>query len=288
MVPDRIEWPTVGVALAIAGGFGAVLVVHDQLPAVTTITLLAVLGAWYNSLQHEVIHGHPTPWRTVNTALAAAPLGLAVPFGLYRDIHLAHHRSSDLTDPRLDPESFHVTPEAWARAGRAHRVLLLALRTLAGRMVLGPLVAAGRWARTGIAAMRTPAGLAREVGHIGAIVVMAVVLRAVGLPLWIYVVGTAWGGGALSMMRSFAEHRLVEEGTRSAVVRSGPFFSVLYLNNNLHHTHHERPGLPWFALPAAHLELESDQVADDGAGLYAGYGDVARRFLVRPFGTPVR
>ena len=38
------------------------------------VVILGVLAAWYGSLQHEVIHGHPTPWGRVNVALAAAPL----------------------------------------------------------------------------------------------------------------------------------------------------------------------------------------------------------------------
>ena len=96
---------------------------------------------------------------------------------------------------------------------------------------------------------------------------------------------SAWGGAALSLLRSFAEHRPPDElgdGTPSAVVRAGWFFSLLYLNNNLHHTHHARPGLAWFELPAAHASIDGDRAAAAGAGLYHGYGDVARRFLLHP------
>ena len=113
------------------------------------------------------------------------------------------------------------------------------------------------------------------------------VVHAAGMAPWIYVVGVAWVGAALSLLRSFAEHRRPDETdddhSRSAVVRAGWFFSLLYLNNNLHHTHHARPGLPWFALPAAHEALGADQVAAAGAGLYVGYRDVARRYLFHRF-----
>ena len=124
MRSSRIEWPTVGVAAAIVGGFGAVLVWHDRLPIAATLVALAVLGGWYNSLQHEVIHGHPTPWRRVNSALVIVPLGLVVPFAEYRDIHLAHHREPELTDPALDPESFYVSAETWRRSGAPRRAVL--------------------------------------------------------------------------------------------------------------------------------------------------------------------
>ena len=66
------------------------------------------------------------------------------------------------------------------------------------------------------------------------------------------------------------------------MVSAGPVMSLLFLNNNLHHTHHARPGVPWYGLPGRPLALDGDG-APRGAGLYAGYGDVARRYLFRPF-----
>jgi fatty acid desaturase len=274
-----VEWPTVAVAVVIAAGFAAVLAAHESLPTVVVVALLAVLGAWYNSLQHEVIHGHPTPWRSVNTAMATVPLGLVVPFAVYRDTHLAHHRADPLTSPDIDPESFYVSVETWRRCGPVRRATLLAMRTLAGRLVLGPLVAATRWWRS----MSVP----RAVAHLAGVALVLAVVTASGLPLWVYVVGVAWCGGALSLLRSFVEHRLPEAGTRSAVVHAGWFFSLLFLNNNLHHTHHARPGVPWFELPGLNTRLDADQLAAAGAGLYTGYGEIARRYLFRPFDTVV-
>lgn len=277
-----MEWPTVAVATAIAAGFAAVLAGHESLPTLIVIGVLALLGAWYNSLQHEVIHGHPTPWAGVNTALATAPLGLVVPFAVYREIHLAHHRADPLTDPDLDPESFYVSAETWERCGPIRRAGLRAMRTLAGRLVLGPPAAAARWwAR--IVAVRSPIAVARVVAHVAAVALVLLVVRASGLPIWVYVVGVVWCGGALSLLRSFVEHRRTETGTPSAVVRAGWFFSLLFLNNNLHHTHHVRPGVPWYALPDVHAHLDADRIAAAGAGLYAGYGEIGRRYLFRPF-----
>ena len=86
---------------------------------------------------------------------------------------------------------------------------------------------------------------------------LAVVIVA-GVPPLLYIVGVAWVGGALTLLRSFAEHRWSPEGTRSAVVRSGPVMALLFLNNNLHFTHHERPGEPWYRLPAVHRTLDGD------------------------------
>ena len=283
----RTEWPTVAVAVAIAGGFGAILWWHDRAPTVVTLAALAVLGAWYNSLQHEVIHGHPTRWRHLNTALAATPIGLVHPFSAYRDSHLAHHRCIELTDPELDPESFYVSGETWQRAGPLRRALLFVLSTLAGRLLLGPIVLAARRCRETLSRARTRSGALRTLCHAGAVAGVLVVVHAAGLPIWVYVVGVCWGGGALSLLRSFAEHQRADEGTRSAVVRCGWFFSLLFLNNNLHHTHHAEPWVPWFRLPTAHAATNADGVAAAGAGLYRGYGEIARRFFVRPFDTRV-
>jgi fatty acid desaturase len=63
--------------------------------------------------------------------------------------------------------------------------------------------------------------------------------------------------------------------------------SLMYLNNNLHHTHHADPALAWYRLPARHRLLCSDELAAQGAGLYRGYGELFRRYALRPFCQPV-
>ena len=283
----RIEWPTVAVAGAIAGGLGAVLEWHDRMPIAATLVALAVLGAWYNSLQHEVIHWHPTPWRRLNTALAIAPLGLVVHFPSYRDLHLAHHGEPALTDPDRDPESFYVSAETWQRSSAPRRAVHHVLSTLGGRLLFGPIVFAARHWRYEFCSSAKTASARRVVCHVVGVAAVLAVVWSSGLPIWAYIVGVSWGGGALSLLRSFVEHRSVDEGTRSAVVRSGPFFSLLFLNNNLHHTHHVQPWVPWFELPAAHDALDGDRAAAAGAGLYRGYREVVRRYLVVPFDRPV-
>ena len=124
-------------------------------------------------------------------------------------------------------------------------------------------------------------------GHVLAVVAVLVVVRAAGMSIVAYLVATVWVGPGLSLLRSFAEHRTTATGTRSAVVRAGPVLSLLYLHNNLHHTHHARPHLAWYRLPALHEAIDADRVAASGAGLYRGYGEVVRRYLLHPFDDPV-
>jgi fatty acid desaturase len=286
---SRVEWPTVVVAGAIYSGWLVVLAVHHRLPLVVLLACLGVVGAWHGSLQHEVIHGHPTPWERVNTAFAVAPLSLWLPFGAYRTSHLRHHESL-LTDPDDDPESFYVSPDRWTGAGAIRHAYWGAMRTLVGRLVLGPVVRpVAFWAGQLRACARNVALLVQTVRHLlAAGLVLVVVVRVAGVPLWHYVLGVVVVGGALSLLRSFVEHRAADDSAlASAIVRSGRFFGLLYLNNNLHLTHHAMPAAPWYVLPRLTTTLGAEDLAARGAGLYRGYAEVWRRFAVHPFSSPV-
>jgi fatty acid desaturase len=105
---------------------------------------------------------------------------------------------------------------------------------------------------------------------------------------WEYVLGVGYGGLSLTMLRSFAEHLDVTDGTRTAYVEAGRFFSLLYLNNNLHQAHHEQPDLPWHQLPAAGGASHAAERSALGAGHYAGgYGELFARYAFRPLHHPV-
>src|ERR1700733_10409972 len=71
-----LEIPTFGVAFAVYGGFVLSTWFFRELPILVVAPLLAALLAWYGSLQHETIHGHPTSSRRVNVMLAGLPLAL--------------------------------------------------------------------------------------------------------------------------------------------------------------------------------------------------------------------
>ena len=286
----RVEWPTVGVAVGVYGGAAAVTLGHRHLPWPLTFVLLGVLAAWQTSLQHEIIHGHPFRVRAANHALAWLPLTLWLPYGDYRDSHLRHHRVDELGDPEADPESFYVTPAHWAAAGPIRRCWLRANRTLVGRMVLGPVVTTPAYWWSALLACRHDARRRRSLAShlVGLVVVVAWIVAVCRMPLWLYVLGAFYGGRALSHVRSFAEHRSVDGGaTRSAMVRAGRAWSLLFLNNNLHDTHHARPGAPWYRLPQLAVSLSSDARAAEGAGWYPGYTEVLRRYALRPFDRPV-
>ena len=276
------------VAGAIAVGLGLTIAAAARIPLVVTLTVVAVLAAWFNSLQHEVIHGHPTPWRSVNTIIASVPVGLVFPFGEYRRTHLAHHAADVLTDPADDPESYYVSATEWEHSSRWRRRTTLALQTFGGRLVLGPPVYAVRFWRDFLGRSRTDATVRHEfVLHVVLASSLIFVVYCSPLPLAGYVLAASWGGASLSLVRSFAEHRAVDTGSPSATVHTNWFFALLFLNLNLHDAHHASPGVAWYRLPAAHRALGREPESERGAGVYSGYFVLFRRHLVRPLWDPV-
>lgn len=270
----------------------ALTLAADSLPAWIWLPALAWTVAWYGSFQHEVIHGHPTKDRRINTALAWMPYALWAPYLRYRATHLAHHRDHRLTCPFEDPESWYVTPATWRRLGPCGRAIALANQTLVGRLLLGPPIAIGRflWDEARRLGRGDPHLVRVWAAHAGGATGLALWLTGVAeIPLWLYAVGVIYPATALTLLRSFAEHRAAADPAhRTAVVRAETPLAWLFLHNNLHVAHHARPRVPWYRLPATHAALAGDAIADRGAGLFAGgYAEVLRRYAFRPIDHPI-
>ncbi|MEJ8629981.1 fatty acid desaturase [Sphingomonas sp. I4] len=113
---ETIEWPTMLVAALIYAGWLALTFWHAALPIPLIVMAGGWLIAWHGSLQHETIHGHPTRWHAVNMAIGAVPLSLWLPYGLYRDSHMAHHRSP------TSPIRSKTRSRAMSRRGVGHAI----------------------------------------------------------------------------------------------------------------------------------------------------------------------
>jgi len=283
----RIEWPTIGLLVVFVAAWGSVLRWHDAIPWPVEVAALVYLGGLWMSLGHELLHGHPTRFTWVNTALGSVPLAFWLPFARYKTLHVQHHRS-DLTDPEDDPESFYVPPSLWQGAPKWKRRYFLFLRTVPGRLTLGVPRGILRFWRRELRLIPQRAIVRAWVPHLAACGVFGWLLfGVVGISPWVYVLAFCLGGAACTQLRSFVEHAAVASGTRSAVVSASPPMALLYLNNNLHHTHHAVPDLAWYRIPAKHRELGSDELAAMGAGLYSGgYLEVVRSYFFTPFCQP--
>jgi fatty acid desaturase len=291
-----IELPTAGIVVAVHAAWLGLTWAGAQawFPA-WALPILAAAGgyvvAWHGSLQHEIIHGHPTRWARVNALLGSLPVGLWLPFGVYRDQHTAHHRSPTLTDPLDDPESFYVTRDAWASAGLARRLLLRAQTTALGRLVLGPPIAVARFLAQelrAIAAGNFAHGRAWAAHLAGVALVVAWLELVCHMPIARYVACFVYPGVALTLLRSYAEHRPADVAAhRIGIVEAGALARLLYLNNNLHVVHHDAPGAPWYELPAMYAARRAEVLEANGGYVFGGYLAVLARYGIREKDSPV-
>lgn len=286
-----IELPTWALIAAIYGGWLAVTFNYQVLPWWAVLLAGAWFTAWHMSLQHEVLHGHPTRSQMVNDLIGGVPLNLWLPYEIYRIEHLRHHREPYLTDPLEDTESYYLRPDQWARRGRLHRTLTILCNTMAGRILIGParsIVAflireAGRvWRGEG----RARAIWARHVAACAVVVWWLVVVCR--MPLWAYAILVIYPAYMLQLIRSFAEHRAASlPAHRTAIVENAPILGLLFLHNNLHVVHHQRPNLPWYEIPRLYRAHRDALIAGNGGLVYDGYVDVARQHLFTPHHQPV-
>ncbi|QIG50072.1 fatty acid desaturase [Nordella sp. HKS 07] len=284
--PLTIEWPTVALIAAMYSLLALVMWFFHTLPWWGVAPIAAYLVALHGSLQHEVLHGHPTRNRLVNELLVSVNPSLWFPYRRYRKLHLTHHNDAHLTDPLLDPESYYLLPDRWARLPAPMKQLYTLNNTLAGRMILGPIIAAIRfWSCDLMAIVKGDRdALSAWLLHIPACAVtLFYALWVCGIPFWQYVLLFAYPGVALMLVRSFCEHQAAEdEGERTIIVEASPFWALLFLNNNLHVAHHTRPRLAWYELPAYYRAERDALVAKNNGYRMNGYGEIFRRYFLRP------
>jgi fatty acid desaturase len=281
--PGRVEWPTVAVAAACYLVWVAGLFLLSEVSLWLALPVLMVTLALHSSLTHEAIHGHPTRIGWINAGLVGLPLTLWVPYLRFSDQHLAHHHDEVLTDPYDDPESNYLDPAVWNRLGPVARGILGFNNTLAGRIVIGPLV--GLWAFIGgdLGAIRAGDRRALQ-GWLLHLPPLAAVLAIVWLspmPFWTYLVAT-WGALGLLKIRTFLEHRAHEKARgRTVVIEDRGPLAFLFLNNNFHVVHHMHPRVAWYRLPALYRARTAHFLARNDGYRYPSYAAVFRAHFLR-------
>ena len=279
----HIEWPTLGILPATYGLWALGTTLGYGVAPILGIVLTGIAIAQFSSCQHEVLHGHPFRTRWLNEALVWPALTLTVPFGRFRDTHLAHHHDPALTDPYDDPESNYLDPAAWARLPGWARAVFRVNNTLLGRMVIGAVLGNALWlasewrlARAGDRAVLRDWGLQL----VGLVPVVAWLWWA-AMPWWGYL-AAAWIGHGLLRIRTFLEHRAHEAArARTVIIEDRGPLSVLFLNNNFHAVHHMHPAVPWYRLPAVYRANRAHYLRRNDGYLFASYTEVFRSFLLR-------
>lgn len=286
----RSELPTWLLIGVIYGGWFAVMLNAQTLGRLPATLLLIVFTGWYMSLQHELIHGHPTRWPRVNQLFGTLPLAVWYPYGLYRDSHLAHHRNHTLTEPDEDPETYYLSPARWAKLRRWQQQLIHLRNTFLGRLLLGPLldVAAtfgGMWQ-----ALRRGdrSAIAMWLLHGTLLALLFFWMARQGFsPLW-YLLAVSYPALALTKVRSFYEHRAADDPLARSVNNEAAWpWRMLFLNLNYHSVHHDLPGVPWYGLRRLYLRDREHYYHRNHGFRVAGYRVWLRQFWVRPVGVNV-
>jgi fatty acid desaturase len=287
---SRTEWPT---WLLLAGFYLAwffVVFYGAASGEVLTLILLVPLVVLWMSIQHELIHGHPTRWPAMNKALGFLPFAVWYPYDIYRDTHLAHHNDAVLTLPGQDPESRYVTHAFWLRSSRYIKAVLWINKTLGGRLLVGaPLAVTALVAgeirgllHTGRSAWQM---WAAHLLSVGALLTLVEQYSAISALQYLFLVSLP--ALSISMIRSFYEHRpspLPEH--RTVINESSGLLSWLFLNLNFHLVHHDLPGLPWFYLPQVYKARREQWMARNDGYVIHGYLQLLQGHLLSPVDCP--
>ncbi len=278
-----VEWPTLAMVCATYAvwAIGTTVAWDGFAPLGFVLTVLAVVQ--FSSLQHEVLHGHPFASQRLSETLVFAAMTIYVPYGRFRDTHLAHHQDERLTDPYDDPEANYLDPAVWARVSAPMRVILRANNTLLGRILLGPAISIWAFGRGDLRAIRAGdrAVFWAWVWHLPGLALVALWLWATpGIGVWAYL-GAAYLAFGILKIRTFLEHRAHEKVRgRSVIVEDRGPLALLFLNNNLHSVHHAKPGTAWYKLPAIYREGRAEYLRRNDGYLYLSYAEIFARFLL--------
>lgn len=258
---------------------------YSELGGWLVCPLAAIIVTLQSSLQHEVLHGHPTKHPAVNEALVYCSLGLFIPYRRFKSLHLRHHNNDRLTDPYDDPETFYLAWADWQNLPSGIRFVLTINNTLLGRLLIGPLVSMIGFLGVEIRMMLggDKVVLRAWLHHLaGAVPVVLYITLVGGMPVWLYLLCVSYPAMSLLMLRTYAEHRAHENAeARSIIVEFCPVFSLLFLNNNLHVVHHAHPRAPWYELPAIYRKDREDWRRRNEGYVFSGYLELARHYLFK-------
>lgn len=276
------DWPTLGVLLAVVVVWALALSLPAGWSGLAFVLLVLALTL-HSSLSHELLHGHPFGVERAETLLGLWQPGLFVPYLRFKRTHLAHHRDARLTDPYDDPESNYLDPEVWDQVPRALRALLGVNNTLAGRIVLGPLIGMVAFARSDISALR--AGQWQIAGdwlaHVPGVLLTLWLVSLSDLGVWAYL-GACYAALSVLKIRTFLEHQAHERVSgRTVIIEDRGLLGFLFLNNNLHVVHHMHPKVPWYRLWPLYRAGRARYVARNGGYIYPSYASIFRRYFWR-------
>ncbi|SCB44195.1 fatty acid desaturase [Rhizobium multihospitium] len=279
-----VEWPTVALILGChVVWLGAGLFVYPLSP-VLALAVFSLCVTFHSSLQHEVLHGHPTRNPLINEMLVFLPLGLFYPYRSYKETHLQHHTDERLTDPYDDPESYYRAFGDWLRLPRVMRFLLTINNTLVGRVLLGPPLnvigfTMSEWRAIGSGDRLKAKNWLLHV--LGAIPVIFLVQTVFCIPIIVYATTAGYLGLAVTAIRSYSEHQWSENPDGRTIIVERSLLAPIFLYNNLHIVHHKLPWVPWYRLPATYRTRSVHWQEVNRGYVFRNYLAIIRAFAFR-------
>ncbi|MCB1463905.1 MAG: fatty acid desaturase [Nitratireductor sp.] len=288
----RIEWPTIALVVATYAIWFAFALAGEGLNPLLWIAGVAIATVLYWSLVHEIVHGHPTQNTLLNHALVYVPIGWVYALGRFRDGHLQHHATGELTDPFDDPESWYLAQRDWKDLPSPIRMLMTVNNTLAGRLTVGPAITIWRMIAGDLSLMLKPGAASRSrrgsVALAWAIHVPGVVLLVLALshwstvPAWQYF-AAAYCGVAILLIRTFLEHQASGDAEeRTVIIEDRGPLAFLFLFNNFHVVHHTRPCLAWYRIPGFYRRHRANFIRRNNGYVYRSYADIFRLYFFKP------
>ncbi|PIB57041.1 fatty acid desaturase [Pseudomonas sp. 2995-3] len=280
------EWPTWLLLIGVYTGWFAVILASHWLGLwLSTVLLIPLVTLWL-SVQHELLHGHPTRSPLINKLLGYAPFAVWYPYTLYRDSHLLHHNDKDLTLPGIDPESRYLNQHQWDNSSLLKRGVHWLTKTLLGRFLLASPLAIARLARHQLRCL--PQVWPMWLAHGGVTILMlSFIAHSSAIPVWHYLLLVTAPALSLASIRSYYEHRPHPQPEQRTVLNEASWpWTWLFLNNNLHLVHHDLPKLPWYLLPTVYRARREQWVVRSGGFLVQGYGQLISRHGLKAIDSP--
>ena len=278
-----VEWVTMGLFFMCLLVWAVALFWVTNFAVWLAVPFIVFSLVLHGSLTHEVCHGHPLPSRRASEALVHINPGLAVPFLRFRDTHLAHHNDAVLTDPYDDPESNYLDPARWIEMPRWLQIVRLMNNTLAGRMVIGPILGqisfmASDWQAIRGGDMQVLRGW---LWHIPGAVLVVWLVWVSPMSFAVYCL-CAYIALSILKIRTFLEHQAHDHARgRTVIIEDQGVFAFLFLNNNLHVVHHMHPAVPWYQLPKLYWQNRDRYVSRNDGYVFRSYGAIFQRFFMR-------
>ena len=283
----RVEWPTL--ALIVITYLIWIFILFDPfaLHPMVWIISSALTVTFFMSITHEVLHNHPTRSEFVNSLLILFPIAWSLPYERFRDTHLAHHETGELTDPFDDPESWYVPESGWTAFGKFKQTVLHFNNTIAGRMLIGPAIGLGRFYLHEAKLLFSANPQRRYIAAVWLkhILLVAILVAAVSqfgtAPLWQWLAAVYLGHSVL-LIRTFLEHQASpDHGERTVIIEKSCPLAFLFLYNSYHFIHHDHPGVPWYRLPRMYHEHGAAFIERNGAYVYRSYGQILRKYFFK-------